>query len=194
MARRHPVLSVAAVLGATGLCLAAEGFWIPAKAAVAQVLLRHAWVDARSGVDRARPWPWADTWPVARLVASEHEVDLVVLAGANGGSLAFAPGHMNGTALPGSEGTALIAGHRDTHFEFLRRLRLGDRIEVETPNGDSIPYEVNDLSIVDTRLPLVLEMAGAPFERNLLLVTCYPFDTPVPGGPLRYVITAVAVA
>jgi sortase A len=27
-------------------------------------------------------------------------------------------------------------------------------------------------------------------EKQLVLVTCYPFDTIVPGGPLRYVVTA----
>ncbi|HEU4579859.1 MAG TPA: hypothetical protein VFS67_16480, partial [Polyangiaceae bacterium] len=30
-----------------------------------QVLLRRAWAAARAGDEHARPWPWADTWPVA---------------------------------------------------------------------------------------------------------------------------------
>ncbi|MDX5297649.1 MAG: hypothetical protein LPK85_01730, partial [Gammaproteobacteria bacterium] len=29
-------------------------------------------------------------------------------------------------------------------------------------------------------------------EDQLVLVTCYPFDATDPGGPLRYVVTAVA--
>jgi len=28
-------------------------------------------------------------------------------------------------------------------------------------------------------------------QRRLVLVTCYPFEAIVPGGPLRYVVTAV---
>jgi len=27
-------------------------------------------------------------------------------------------------------------------------------------------------------------------DDRLTLVTCYPFDSPVPGGPLRYVVVA----
>ncbi len=30
-------------------------------------------------------------------------------------------------------------------------------------------------------------------ERRLTLVTCYPFDAIVPGGPLRYLVFAEAV-
>ena len=191
MARRYPILSLAAILGAMGLLFLAQGMWIPAKAAVAQVLLRQAWADTLAGEGKARPWPWADTWPVARLVVPEHGVNLVILAGANGGSLAFAPAHMDGTAIPGSLGTSLVAGHRDTHFEFLRRLRLEDRLVIETPAGESLAYEVINLSIVDTRAPLATHTH--PTGRSLVLVTCYPFETLVPGGPLRYVVTAAEV-
>jgi sortase A len=35
----------------------------------------------------------------------------------------------------------------------------------------------------------MVEASDAPM---LTLVTCYPFDAIVPGGPLRYVVTAVA--
>ena len=189
MARRLPVLGLAALLGASGVGLAAEGLWIPAKAALAQLLLERSWAAARAGEERARPWPWADTWPVARLEAPEHDVDLVVLAGANGESLAFGPGHMSGSAMPGAPGATFIAGHRDTHFEFLRHLRPGDRLVLETPGGGPTEYRVVGLEIVDTRESLFT--AAAPADHPVLL-TCYPFDTPVPGGPFRYLVTATA--
>jgi len=49
--------------------------------------------------------------------------------------MAFGPGHLSGTPLPGEAGNAVVTGHRDTHFAFLRRLRLGDVLEVERPDG-----------------------------------------------------------
>jgi hypothetical protein len=97
-----------------------EGSWIYAKARLAQVLLQRAWSRALAGEAMPKPWPWADTWPVARLRMQHPSVDLIVLAGAYGRTLAFGPGHVTSSALPGQEGTVMLTGHRDTHFRFLK--------------------------------------------------------------------------
>ena len=118
-----------------GLLALGEAGWIRAKAELAQVLLDRAWTRARSGDESPRPWPWADTWPVARLVAPAHDVDTIVLSGASLRNLAFAPSHFDGTPLPGRPGNAVIAGHRDTHFRFLENLLPGDELLIETANA-----------------------------------------------------------
>ncbi len=100
--------------------------WIEAKARLAQHLVRRAWDRERAGGGDERPWPWADTHPVARLHVPGRDVDLMVLAGASGRTMAFGPGHLSGTPLPGEAGNAVVSGHRDTHFAFLRELRVGD--------------------------------------------------------------------
>lgn len=169
-----------------GLVSFVQGTWIFSKALVAQLLLRHAWAAARAGDTRARPWPWADTWPVARLRSPAHGVDLVVLEGASGSSLAFGPGHVQGTPLPGTAGNVALAGHRDTHFRFLRELRPGEALWLELPSGAVKRYTVQDSSVVDEHDTALL---GGPGQW-LTLVTCYPFDAPAPGGPLRYVVRA----
>jgi sortase len=102
-----------------------EGSWIYAKARLAQVLLQRAWSRALAGEAMPKPWPWADTWPVARLRMQHPSVDLIVLAGASGRTLAFGPGHVTSSALPGQEGTVMLTGHRDTHFRFLRAVTPG---------------------------------------------------------------------
>ena len=48
-------------------------------------------------------------------------------------------------------------------------------------------YRVNATTIVDAHAAGLRTDVSEP---ALALVTCYPFDTPVPGGPLRYVVTA----
>ena len=126
MRRLGAALAVAAALA--GLGLLADAGWIHAKAALAQHLLAGAWARTRDGEARARPWPWADTWPLARLSVARLGVRRLVLAGASGRTLAFGPGHHAGTALPGAPGNAVISGHRDTHFRFLGELRPGDGI------------------------------------------------------------------
>jgi sortase A len=169
-----------------GLASLAQGSWIFGKAALAQVLLRRAWAAARAGDQHARPWPWADTWPVARLLDRARGVDLVVLEGAAGASLAFGPGHIAGSAAPGMPGNIALAGHRDTHFRFLEQLQPGESLWLEPARGAAQRYQVESAAIVDQADTRLLEAQ----QDGLTLVTCYPFDAPVPGGPLRYVVRA----
>ena len=179
-------LAVAALL-ALGFCQVGEGLYIPAKAWLAQELMQRAWLRVTAGDDRAAPWPWADTWPVARLGAKAHDVDLIILAGGSGRTLAFGPGHLGASAMPGEIGNDVIAGHRDTHFRFLEFVEVGEVISLESVSGARHLYQVVGTDIVDSRT------GSLTLDTNLSvlsLVTCYPFDAVEAGGPLRYVVTA----
>jgi sortase A len=178
---------VLALLGAVSL---AQGGYIYLKAQLAQVLLSRSWHAALSGAREPRPWPWADTWAVARLSSARHDVDWIVLEGATGSTTAFAPGHVLGTAAPGEPGHVALAAHRDTHFAFLERVALGDRLRLEPARGPSVDYEVDELRVVHERDAELLSRD----EPRLSLVTCYPFDAALPGGPLRYVVSARPLA
>jgi sortase A len=175
------------MLVVVGVCCTIQGGWIYAKAVLAQVLLERAWSETAGGRGPTRPWPWADTRPVGRLQVPAHDVDLVILAGATGRTLAFAPGHLSGSADLGAPGNAVIAGHRDTHFAFLRRLKRGDVIRTEGARGRTQTYRVVGARILDERDASAIDPWGPP---RLTLITCFPFDTPIPGGPLRYVVEA----
>lgn len=149
--------------------------------------MQRAWTRTADGEVRVTPWPWADTWPVARLSAKSGAVDLIVLAGSSGRTLAFGPGHLSASALPGEIGNVVIAGHRDTHFQFLQAVEIGEQLQMESIDGTSNTYTVESIDIVDSRKGrLLLDTAAA----TLSLVTCYPFDARESGGPLRYVVTA----
>ena len=171
--------------------------WQAAKAAclqmrnrLAQRLIDRAWQRSRARATPVKPWPWAQTVPVARLEAPRHGVAMTVLAGARGRTLPFGPGHVEGTPLPGACGNAVISGHRRTHFAFLRDLRSGDTLFVDSANGARTRYVVCGIEVVRYRNIRVLLDAG---DERLTLVTCYPFDGAVPGGALRYVVVAKRV-
>ena len=181
-------LAISALLLA-GLALLGEGLWIPAKAELAQLLLERAWDRSRRGEEQVAPWPWADTWPLARLRVTEQKGDLFVLSGASGRNLAFGPAHVAGTSPPGSAGNCVLAGHRDTHFAFLEDLAAGDLLWLETPNGATRRYQIEGAAVVHESDVSPLEPAVEP---TLTLITCFPFDATLPGGPLRYVVQAVA--
>lgn len=174
-----------------GLALAAQGLWVPAKAVLAQVLLHRSWaatVDEASAEGAGgvhRPWPWADTWPVARLRAPGHEADLVVLHGASGEALAFGPGRLDGL---GEEGPIAIAGHRDTHFAFLQDLAVGDELSLELPSEPQRIFRVSEAFRVDHRDPSAL-LGDAD---DLILITCWPLGART-SGPWRWIVRARAV-
>jgi sortase A len=178
---------IVATLLCFGFWQLGQGAYIPAKAWLAQELMQRAWTRTGLGEKRATPWPWADTWPVARLTARSGEIDLIVLAGGSGRTLAFGPGHLSASAMPGEMGNTVIAGHRDTHFRFLEDLKAGELLSVESSKGVRHLYRVVATDIVDSRKgSLLLDTDSA----ILSLVTCYPFHTRETGGPLRYVVTA----
>lgn len=183
-------LTMAVLLGVAAWQLGAAGY-IQAKAWLAQRLIQDAWTQSLATGQPTRPWPWADTWPVARLTLPGRGVDVYVLAGASGRTLAFGPGHLDGSAAPGAPGNTVLAGHRDTHFAFLRDLPAGAMMELQDIHGRSTRYRVRGVGVVDKADVGVLAQPGA--GRHLTLVTCYPFDALRAGGPLRYVVMAEGV-
>jgi len=182
-----------ASVGLAALCLLVA-LWhgglaahVHAKATLGQALLARAWNEARTDGAAVKPWPWADTYPVARLRAPERNVDLLVLAGANGRTLAWGPAHVDGTAKPGTRGNAVVTGHRDTHFAFLRHLQRGEPLVVEAADGTTRRYRVERAFVADRS---ALALPADERASTLALVTCYPFDAIDPGTRMRYVVVA----
>lgn len=174
------------LLLAGGTMLICDGIWLKAKAVVAQHLLRQAWEETiRTGV-AVKPWPWADSWPVARLRVERLGIDHVVLEGDSGEVLAFGPGHLSGSAQPGGRGNCILSGHRDTSFTFLQKLLPGDIVDIEAPDGRTYAFQVTSAHIRRND-GLFIEQSELPW---LTLVTCYPFEAIRPGTDQRYVVFA----
>lgn len=185
----HRGVIAAALLLAT--CAWGNAAYIAAKAWLAQGLVYRAWQSTLASAELGhKPWPWADTWPVAVLRHPFSRDYLYVLEGGFGSSLAFGPGHIVATAMPGEDDTSVVAGHRDTHFAFLQHLQLGTKLELQDAHGQWHDYVVAATHVVDSREGDWLVPGGA----QLHLITCYPFDALLPGGPLRYVVVAERIA
>lgn len=161
-----------------------QGGYIVAKAHLAQSLIASAWQSQLNGQQRVKPWPWADTYPVARLQFKRNEY--YVLAGASGRNLAFAPTHISHSALPGERGNMVIAGHRDTHFSSLRELQLDDVITLSGLNGEQ-RYRIGEIRITHQSQVEWMENTD---QSLLTLITCYPFDGTDKNPELRYVVRA----
>jgi sortase A len=176
-------------VGIFGLLLMMVGLWVPAKAVLAQVLIERAWQQSLGQTEVVKPWPWMDTWPVARLQVPEHDVSLLAMHGLSGQALAFGPGLQTSVGGSDSTRTHLIAGHNDTHFRFVQDLQPGDMIQLDLPNQNHT-YRVDAVAVLDVRDGAV----RVAEQDQLLLVTCYPFNVTSTNGPLRYVVTARLLA
>lgn len=180
-------LHLAALLLFLGVWQTGEGLWIQGKAWVAQALIARAWSKTLEGARQVKPWPWADTWPVARLSVPRLGIERYVLAGSHGASLAFGPGHVSDTVLPGEPGNSMVGGHRDTHLAFLGKLAPGDEILIERADGRVVAYHVGHAQVLDRTEVWIASQHG---PARLTLVTCYPLDAWHAGGDLRYAVVA----
>lgn len=174
----------------TGMVVGGEGLWIYAKARLAQLLLDLSWRSELSGYP-VKPWPWADTHPLAKLTIDRDGSQIIVLAGASGRTMAFGPGHLDGSALPGQPGNCVITAHRDTHFAPLRYVGPGEVITLQRIDGRILRYRVTATRVVRKQDTSVLRQDG---RDRLTLITCYPFDAIRPGTPLRYIVVAERIA
>lgn len=123
--------------------------------------------------------------PLGKLEIKSAGVSVVVGAASDHVALRRSAGHIQGTAYPGDPGNVGIAGHRDTSFRGLRKIKVGDRIAMKTPDG-SFEYKVEALTTVDPEDIEVL--APSPYP-TLTLVTCYPFDF-IGAAPQRFIVRA----
>jgi sortase A len=169
-----------------GLLLLGQGAYIHAKALVAPVLLERAFARTIAGGHNVKPWPWADTWPIARIEIKRLHADAIVLAGSSGQALAFGPGHVELTPDAGERGIAVYSAHRDTHFRFLKDVIVGDEIDVTRNDGNAFRYRVDGSSVVRFDASGIDPLSNG---YELVLSTCWPFDSVI-SGPDRYILHA----
>ncbi|MEM7780074.1 MAG: class GN sortase [Pseudomonadota bacterium] len=179
--RTHLPLLIIAALLLSGAAMTAKALYIPIKAEVAQVLLARAFDQSVEQGRPIKPWNWADTAPVARIAIPRLGVSEIVLSGGSGEAMAFGPTQvLNDPA----RGISILSAHRDTHFEFIRDLEVGDEIELERIDGSLAHFRVTRFETV--RWDAFTYVSSDENHTQLALATCWPFGTHV-SGPLRRV-------
>jgi len=152
---------------------------LAAKAWAAPVLIKYAWEQKlETGLDR-RPWPWADSSPMAKISIPKLNVDRYVLQGDNMRNLAFGP-VLQQTGL-----VTVLYGHRDTHFSFLRKMKVNDVVLFDV--GD---VGTEEWFVERTKVVLVDEIyvPDRESEKSLMMVTCYPFGAVSTASNQRFVV------
>lgn len=180
--------------------------WLPAKAWLSQQLIKHSWQQSISimaqqkirGQDNTnphslskpiaiKPWPWADTFPIAELVFQRIDKSIVVLNGGDPTTLAFSAGAIAPFNQTNANKPFVVAGHNDSHFSFFKAIMIKDFISLTDTNGRKQLYQVESIDIVDASAGYLSLPTDAA---NLILITCYPFKSINNQSNERYVITA----
>ena len=152
---------------------------------------RHGSVDVTLWSEaRIKAWhstrDLASPTPLAILRIPRIRLEVPVLKGTDELTLNRAVGHIEDTAMPGADGNAGIAGHRDGFFRGLMNVVPGDAIELESLHGTEV-YRIERTWIVNPDDVSVLDPTPG---RSLTLVTCYPFYF-IGSAPQRYIVRAV---
>lgn len=188
MKRKASILSLIFLLVIGGGYFAYEGLKIELKAKVAQILLQHAWSKTLQTGKHYQPWPSFDGKPILLLEIPNHNISQIVLSGGNSGqTLAFGPSWHEKSFLPYERKVTIISAHRDTHFVYLKKLRVGEEIKLQDQYKKWHSYIIDDLFIINVQEEKITMENN---DQHLLLVTCYPFDEIRSGTPYRYVVSA----
>ena len=183
------LLTLMLVLVGGSLC--ARALYLHAKAELAGVLIRRAWKQSLQSGQPHKPWPWADTHPVARLQIPRLGYDEIVLEGATPRTLAFGPAHMLSGADFGEPGNLLLAGHRTSWFRSLEGIRDGDTVLLDSYDGRRHAVRRQTFTVSFTRVvdPHDTTLLASTTDDALTLITCYPFGAH-PTSPQRFIVRA----
>ncbi|UTW56104.1 sortase domain-bontaining protein [Kordiimonas sp. SCSIO 12610] len=203
------------LIGFTGYQWFGAGL-IAFKAWLAPILIEHAWERDRAdaadigplATTPTKPWPWADTYPEAKLTLLKSPglykskglnksegldrtevAHRFVLKGTDMAALAFGPVRLEGT------GADILFGHRETHFRMLQDIQKGDVLKMENREGRVQAYEVKDIWV--THMDEMYAPNVSEGGKGLMLVTCYPFDGISSPGNMptdRYIVWAEPIS
>lgn len=182
---------LSALILSAGACLTGRAEYLSAKAKLAGVLIRRAWeLSMHSGEPHA-PWPWADSYPIARLQIPRLDYDEIVLDDATPRTLAFGPALLLSGSAIGKPGNVVLAGHRTSWFRPLEKIAQGDRIEIVwfDRHRGGLYERTYHVDLIQVAEPQDVTLLAPTPEDALTLVTCYPFGSS-PRSPLRYMVRA----
>jgi sortase A len=184
------LLTVGVVLGAWCAAVLVEARFHQTVPVAAPLKVTQRAVPVLPGDRGSAPHTAAPSAPavgsvIAKLDAPSVQMTTTVLEGSDDATLSRGAGHIEDTPFPGQPGNIGIAGHRDTVFRPLRRIKVGDPLQITTADR-TYRYRISKTLIVGPDDVYVLNPTDRP---TLTLVTCYPFEF-IGHAPRRFIVQA----
>jgi len=114
------------------------------------------------------------------------KLSLPILEGTDLPVLKKGVGHEPATGIPGEGRNIFLAGHNDSAFKDVGKIKKGDLLEIEMPYG-TFQYTMTNTKIVNKSNTSVI--TDPHKAETLILSTCYPFYSIV-STPKRYIVYA----
>ena len=172
------------ILGLFGI---AKASLMPIKSIIGQHYLEVAWKDSLKNNKLSKPWKSADFYMIGELTVPKFKISRVILNSVSGEALAWSIGRVNNVGSLSSRGPIILAGHRDSHMQFMSKLNIGDKIELMMTDGVLKTYEISKTVI--TERPELKTFTHKIKMNSLVLTTCWPFNSSKQGTK-RYLIIA----
>ena len=175
------------ILGLFGI---AKASLMPIKAIIGQHYLEVAWKDSLKSNKLSKPWKSADFYMIGELTVPKLKISRVILNSVSGEALAWSIGRVNNVRSSSSRGPIILAGHRDSHMQFMSKLNIGDKIELMMTDGVLKTYEISQLEVTDR--PELKTSYTSINDESLVLTTCWPFNASR-SSQQRYIVVAQSI-
>ena len=172
------------VIGLIGI---AKASMQPIKAIIGQHYLEVAWKESLKANKLSKPWRSADFYMIGELTVPKLNISRVILNNASGEAMAWGIGRVNSVQFSKNRKPIILAGHRDSHMQFMSNLSIGDTIELTMSDGLLKSYEISELEITDKP---EFRISNSMFNSdNIILTTCWPFNSSIQSSQ-RYILIA----
>ena len=179
---------------ALGFCLVIVGLVgitkasiMPIKAIIGQQYLEVAWKESLRANKLSKPWRSADFYMIGKLTVPKLKISRVILNSSTGEAMAWGIGRVDNAQSSSKGGPIILAGHRDSHMQFMSKLNVGDKIELMMSNRVLKTFIISKTDV--TKKPELAVSALNTKNEILILTTCWPFNSQKPGSD-RYIVTA----
>ncbi|MDA9302237.1 class D sortase [Amylibacter sp.] len=179
---------------ALGFCLVIVGLVgitkasiMPIKAIIGQQYLEVAWKESLRANKLSKPWKSADFYMIGKLTVPKLKISRVILNSSTGEAMAWGIGRVDNAQSSSKGGPIILAGHRDSHMQFMSKLNVGDKVELMMSNRVLKTFIISKTDI--TKKPELAVSALNTKNEILILTTCWPFNSQKPGSE-RYIVTA----
>jgi sortase A len=170
-----------------GLIGIAKASMQPIKAIIGQHYLEVAWKESLKANKLSKPWRSADFYMIGELTVPKLKISRVILNSASGEAMAWGIGRVNNAQTSSKSQPIILAGHRDSHMQFMSELNVGDKLELIMSDKLLKTFVISKTDI--TNKPELIMSALSTDNERLILTTCWPFNRSTT-GPNRYILTA----